>query len=173
MKLLLHMCCAPCSVFPVSVLQNENIDFSGYFYNPNIHPKEEFVKRRENVEKFSKLKNIHVTYSEDFMQEKWENNNLTEEHRCKMCYSLRFDKIASFAKGNGFNAFTTTLLVSPYQKHELIIELGEMAASKYDLLFYYRDFRPGFRQGQQQAKEIGLYRQKFCGCIISYNETKV
>lgn len=171
MKLLLHMCCAPCSVYPVSVLQDEKINFAGYFYNPNIHPREELIKRRENVEKFSYLKNIQVMYSEDFMQEKWENFNLTEDRRCHMCYSLRLDKAASYAKENGFDAFTTTLLVSPYQKHELIIELGEKTAQKHELRFFYRDFRPGFRQGQQQAKDMGLYRQKFCGCIISYHES--
>jgi epoxyqueuosine reductase len=171
MKLLLHMCCAPCSVYPISVLQAENIDFTGYFYNPNIHPREEFLKRRENVEKFSKIKNIEVAYSDDFLQEKWERANLAQDERCNMCYSLRMDKTALFAKENGFTAFTTSLLVSPYQKHDLIVELGEKAAGKYGVDFFYRDFRPGFRQGQQQAKELGLYRQKFCGCIISYNES--
>jgi hypothetical protein len=88
-----------------------------------------------------------------------------------MCYGIRLERTAAFAKEMGFDAFTTTLLVSPYQKHELIKELGEEYARKYGVEFYYKDFRPGFRQGQQQAKEMELYRQKFCGCIISYRQS--
>jgi predicted adenine nucleotide alpha hydrolase (AANH) superfamily ATPase len=87
-----------------------------------------------------------------------------------MCYSLRLDKVAKYAKDNGFDAFTTSLLVSPYQKHDLIKELGEKFALKYNIKFYYQDFRPFFREGQAMAKEMGLYRQKYCGCIVSYNE---
>lgn len=171
MKLLVHMCCAPCSVYPVSVIEQEGIEFEGLFYNPNIHPIEEFIKRKENVEKLSQLKGFPVTYMDDYMQETWEKHNGPDEQRCNMCYSLRLDKVAATAIEKGFDAFTTSLLVSPYQKHELIKELGEKFAKKYGIEFFYRDFRPGFRQGQQQAKELGLYRQKFCGCIISYNES--
>jgi predicted adenine nucleotide alpha hydrolase (AANH) superfamily ATPase len=165
------MCCAPCSVYPVSVLQQENIEIHGFFYNPNIHPKEEFLRRKENVDKFSLLKGIPVYCSDDFLQEKWENFKGAEDDRCTMCYSIRMEKAALFAKENGFDAFTTSLLVSPYQKHDLIKEIGMYYAKKHGVDFYYRDFRPGFRNGQQQAKELGLYRQKFCGCIISFNQS--
>jgi predicted adenine nucleotide alpha hydrolase (AANH) superfamily ATPase len=161
------MCCGPCAVYPVSVLQQENIEIEGLFFNPNIHPYDEFVRRRENVELFSRLKGIPVTYVDAFEQEKWENWKETDQKRCSMCYSTRLDKAAMFAKENGFDAFTTTLLVSPYQKHDLICELGKEASKKYGVDFYYYDFRPGFRQGQQGAKEMGLYRQKYCGCILS------
>lgn len=171
MKLLLHMCCGPCSVYPVTALQEEGIALEGYFYNPNIHPKDEFIRRKENVEILSQKKNIPVTYEDDFLQETWERHGGTDEQRCHMCYSLRLDRTAAMAKEKGFDAFTTTLLVSPYQNHELIRELGEKFARKYGIEFYYRDFRPGFRQGQQQAKEMELYRQKFCGCIVSFNES--
>lgn len=172
MNLLFHMCCGPCSAYPVSVLQDENIKLEGLFYNPNIHPLDEFRRRRENVEKFSQVKGIPVTYMEDFQQEVWENFTQPGEQRCNMCYSLRLDRAAGYAREKGFDAFTTSLLVSPYQNHELIKELGERFAEKYRVTFYYRDFRPGFRQGQQMAKEMGLYRQKYCGCIISYNESQ-
>lgn len=163
------MCCGPCSVYPVSVLQEEGVELAGLYYNPNIHPIDEFRRRKENVEKLAHLKDIPVTVSDEFMQEKWEKFDGPELQRCTMCYSVRLDRAAAFAKENGFDAFTTSLLVSPYQKHELIKELGEKYAAKHGVEFYYRDFRPGFRQGQQQAKDMGLYRQKFCGCIISYN----
>jgi len=172
MKLLLHICCGPCAVYPSSVLQNENVEFEGLFYNPNIHPYDEFVRRMENVRKLFAEKKIPVTYINAFKQDQWETFPGSEDRRCKMCYSMRMEKAARFAAENGFDAFTTTLLVSPYQKHELIKELGEKFARKYGVQFYYRDFRPGFRQGQQQAKEMDLYRQKFCGCIVSYNQSR-
>ncbi|HEX3030375.1 MAG TPA: epoxyqueuosine reductase QueH [Clostridia bacterium] len=172
MKLLLHICCGPCSTYPASVLQDENIEIEGFFFNPNIHPKEEFLRRKENVEKFSAIKGIPVTYEDDFRQDVWEEFKGAGEERCNMCYSIRLERAAAKAKEKGFDAFTTTLLVSPYQKHELIKELGEKFAEKYGVDFYYKDFRPGFRQGQQMAKEMELYRQKFCGCIVSFNESQ-
>jgi epoxyqueuosine reductase len=170
MKLLLHICCGPCSVYPISVLEDEKVSFEGFFFNPNIHPIEEFNKRKENVEKVSNVKQFKTHYFDDFNQKTWEAFKGTEDQRCNMCYSLRLEKTAIFAKENGFDAFTTTLLVSPYQKHDLIKELGMKFAKKHGVEFFYRDFRPGFRQGQQQAKEMCLYRQKFCGCIVSKGE---
>lgn len=172
MKLLMHMCCAPCSVYPVALLEGEGVELEGFFYNPNIHPCEEFARRRENVEKFARLKDLKVIYENDFRQEAWEKFGGSEAERCGMCYAMRLDRAASLAKEKGFEAFTTSLLVSPYQKHDLIRELGERTGRKHGIGFYYRDFRPGFRQGQQQARDMGLYRQKFCGCIISFNESR-
>jgi len=171
MKLLVHVCCGPCAVYPVEQLKNKGIDFEAYFYNPNIHPIDEFNRRKENAQILCDTYGVKLHTSDDFLQEKWEAFRREEEQRCKMCYSLRFERVAKFAKENGFDAFTTTLLVSPYQKHDLIHELGKLYAEKYGLEFYYEDFRPGFRGGQQKARELGLYRQKFCGCIISYNES--
>ncbi len=167
MKLLMHMCCGPCSVYPSKVLKEEDIDFEGLFLNPNIHPFDEFVRRKENAVKLANIRGFKVNLMDDFRQQDWEQFEGTDENRCSMCYSSRLGETARIARENGFDAFTTTLLVSPYQKHFLIKELGEKFAKKYGLDFYYRDYRPGFRQGQQEAKEMGLYRQKYCGCIIS------
>jgi len=172
MRLLLHMCCAPCSVYPVNILQEKGFELKGLFYNPNIHPLDEFQRRMENVVKFSHIKDMDVDYIDEFRQEAWESFTGADEQRCNMCYSLRMDRAAAHAKENGFDAFTTSLLVSPYQKHELIRELGEKFAGKYGVEFYYRDFRPGFREGQRQAKDMGLYRQKFCGCIVSFEQSR-
>lgn len=169
MKLLLHMCCGPCSTYPVQELLKEGYELQGFFYNPNIHPIEEHVKRRENVEKFSGIANIPVLYNEEFRQTEWEAMAPMGDARCHRCYSLRMEKTAKYASENGYDSFTTTLLVSPYQKHELIRELGEFYAAQYGVTFIYRDFRQGFRQGQQMAREMGLYRQKYCGCILSLN----
>ncbi len=172
MKILMHMCCGPCAVYPVSVLQEENLEVEGLFFNPNIHPKEEFLKRKENCRKLCEAYGIPLSEEEDFLQEKWENYPGTEGERCNMCYSIRLDRTAKAAAEKGYDAFTTSLLVSPYQKHDLIKELGEKFAKKYGIKFYYRDFRPGFREGQQKARELSLYRQKFCGCIVSYEESR-
>jgi epoxyqueuosine reductase len=172
MKILMHMCCAPCSAYPLSALRDEGLEVEGLFYNPNIHPIDEHKRRRETVEKFSEIKNVSVEYMDDFMQQEWESFESSEELRCNMCYGIRMDKAAQYAKEKGFDAFTTSLLVSPYQKHDVIKELCERAAKKYGVEFLYRDFRPGFRQGQQMAREMELYRQKFCGCIVSFNESR-
>ncbi|NLC69250.1 MAG: epoxyqueuosine reductase QueH [Clostridiaceae bacterium] len=170
MKLLLHMCCAPCTVYPARVLKEEGIEFEGLFHNPNIHPFEEFTRRRENLEILAGINGLTVNYIDDFDQAGWEGFRGEGEERCRMCYSRRLEKAAQFASQEGFGAFTTTLLVSPYQKHDVIREIGENMAKKYGVGFYYRDFRPGFRKGQQLAREMGLYRQKYCGCIISLRD---
>lgn len=170
MKLLLHMCCGPCSTYPIQELLKENFEIQGFYYNPNIHPIEEHTRRKENVAKLSSITTIPVTYDDDFRQEEWEGMKDIGEARCHRCYSLRLEKAAKYAAENGFQAFTTTLLVSPYQKHDLIKELGDYYAKEYGVEFAYRDFRPGFRQGQQMARDMELYRQKYCGCILSLND---
>jgi predicted adenine nucleotide alpha hydrolase (AANH) superfamily ATPase len=170
MKLLMHMCCAPCSTYPLSVFKDKKIDVTGLFYNPNIHPLDEYQRRLDTVKQFADIVNLEVIYLDGYMEDTWSNYKGDNLSRCTMCYSIRLDRVASYAKENGFDAFTTSLLVSPYQKHDLIKELGNIYALKYGIKFYYEDFRPGFREGQNMAKDLGLYRQKYCGCIISYNE---
>lgn len=171
MKLLVHVCCGPCAAYPLRQLLDRGVELQAYFYNPNIHPIEEFKRRKENAQLLCDKYGVKLHTNDDFMQEKWEAFTGAEEQRCKMCYSVRFDEVAKFAKEHGFDAFTTTLLVSPYQKHDLIKELGKFYGDKYGVEFYYEDFRPGFREGQNMARELGLYRQKFCGCIVSFNES--
>ncbi|HEY8423768.1 MAG TPA: epoxyqueuosine reductase QueH [Clostridia bacterium] len=171
MKILMHMCCAPCAAYPVEKLREENHEIYGLFFNPNIHPIEEYQKRKETLEQFSKIVNIPVEFVDGFMQSEWEMFQGTSEERCEMCYSIRLQLAAKYALDNGFDAYTTSLLVSPYQKHDLIKELGQKIGESVGVPFYYEDFRTGYGAGQQKAKELGLYRQKYCGCIISYNDT--
>lgn len=172
MKVLLHMCCGPCSTYPVELFNQKGIEFEVFFYNPNIHPIEEYEKRKENAFKLSEIKSFKINYLHEFSQNEWENYTGSDESRCRMCYAVRLEKSAMYARDNGFDFFTTSLLVSPYQQHDLIKELGEKFAKKYDINFYYEDIRPNFREGQQIAKDLELYRQKFCGCIVSYNEAQ-
>lgn len=164
------MCCAPCSVFPMGQLRKEGIEPVGVFFNPNIHPIEEFERRRDTVVKFSDIKGLKVECFDDFEQTVWEGFKGEGDTRCSMCYTTRLKKAAELAALGGYDAFTTSLLVSPYQKHDLIKQLGGKFAEQYGVGFFYRDFRPGFREGQMEARELGLYRQKYCGCIISLNE---
>lgn len=167
MKLLLHMCCGPCSIYPSSVLHSKNINFEGIYFNPNIHPLRENVKRMENLNLVSKNQEFRVNYLLEYNQQSWCKFNNDIENRCNYCYNLRLNKIAEYAKENGFDSFTTTLLISPYQNHDLIIKISTNIAKKNNLIFYYEDFRLGFRKSQNDAREMNIYRQKYCGCLPS------
>jgi len=169
-NLLIHICCAPCLAYPYEVLeemkrQGEVESIAGIFYNPNIHPEDEFERRMDAVRTFSEMKDLPVEYFADFEMRKWLDFKGAKDERCLMCYSGRLEKTAAYAAANGFDAFTTSLLVSPYQKHDLIRSIGEELARKYGLHFHYRDFREGYRHGQNIARDMGLYRQKYCGCV--------
>ncbi len=170
--LLLHMCCGPCTEYPLEVLREEGFLVSGYFYNPNIQPQAELDRRLENVKILSEKKGFSVVYDDTCAEETW--RNFASPHKsdhCRYCYYSRMYEVARFAKEQGFHRFTTSLLVSPYQNHELLIKAAEAAATHYGIEFLYRDFRPGYRQGQEMAKADGLYRQKYCGCIYSLGES--
>lgn len=173
MKLLMHMCCAPCSTYPLKFFKSKCIDVTGLFYNPNIHPLDEYHHRLDTVKTFATISNLEVRYLDGYMEDEWLKYKDNDSQRCTMCYRIRLEKTAHYAKEMGYDAFTTSLLVSPYQKHELIKQIGEEMSSKYDIKFYYKDFRPYFREGQAIAKELNLYRQKYCGCIVSFNNRNI
>ena len=169
MKLLMHTCCAPCSVYCIDSLRNENIEPTLYWFNPNIHPYIEYKTRRDTLIQYSDMVNAKLILNENYgLRDFCKNVSDDIDNRCvNYCYPVRLEETAKFAKENGFDSFTTTLLVSPYQKHDAIHELGEKIAKEYGLNFIYRDFRVGFRDGQNKARELGLYMQKYCGCIFS------
>lgn len=174
-KMLLHICCGPCSMFVIDDLRDyfgEDFEIHGYYANPNIHPYEEFIRRLENCKIACSIKGIDLDWIMEFDQLAWENFEGPKSERCKMCYEKRMDMAAKFAFENGYEVFSTTLLVSPYQNHEQIKIAGEKAAEKYGIKFFYRDYSVGFRAGQQQAREANLYRQKYCGCIRSFYEDR-
>ena len=169
MKLLMHTCCAPCSVYCIDNLRNEGIEPVAYWFNPNIHPYMEYKARRDTLIEYSKIVNLELIIDEDYgLKEFCKNVSDDLTNRCvKYCYRVRMEQTAKFAKENGFDAFTTTLLISPYQRHDELKEICEEVAQKYGVKFLYRDFRPGFREGQNKARELELYMQKYCGCIFS------
>lgn len=143
----------------------------GYFFNPNIHPYTEYVKRKETLEKYAGEIGLNMIYDSGYdMEEFIRGVAYRESQRCRMCYTLRLGQAARVAKKGGFDCFSTTLLVSPYQKHEMIREMGQAAGDECGLPFYYADFRPGYREATARSREMGMYRQQYCGCIYSEKE---
>ena len=169
MKLLMHTCCAPCSVFCIESLRNEGIEPILYWYNPNIHPYMEYKARRDTLKEYAKFINIQAIFEENYGLKEFCKNIIEDlENRCSnYCYKVRLEQTVKYAKENGYDSFTSTLFVSPYQKHEELKNICEELANKYNIKFLYRDFRAGFRQGQAKARELELYMQKYCGCIFS------
>ena len=169
MKLLLHTCCAPCSVYCIDLLRKEEIEPTVYWFNPNIHPYMEYKSRRDCLKEYTKSINVEAIFEENYGLKEFCKNVIDDlENRCKnYCYSVRLEQTAKYAKENGYTHFSTTLLVSPYQNHQALIEVAEKMAKKYGVEFLYRDFRVGFRVGQTKSRELGLYMQKYCGCIFS------
>jgi len=169
MDILLHICCAPCLIYPFKRLKDNGFKISGFYYNPNIYPEEEYSRRKEALVSLSRDLELRMDYPEyqqsDFFQAVSSKENIPE--RCIICWSLRLRKTAEYAKKNRFLTFSTTLLVSPYQDHKLIKQLGIKIAKETGLDFYYEDFRFGFKEAQIEAKIKGIYRQKYCGCKYS------
>ena len=169
MKLLMHTCCAPCSVYCIDSLRQEGIEPTVYWYNPNIHPYIEYKTRRDTLKEYTKSINVEAIFEEDYGLDNFCKNVIDDlQNRCQnYCYKVRLEQTAKYAKEHGYDTISTTLLVSPYQKHDILKEQGEAIAKKYGLTFLYRDFRVGFREGQAKARELGLYMQKYCGCVFS------
>jgi predicted adenine nucleotide alpha hydrolase (AANH) superfamily ATPase len=171
LKLLLHSCCGPCSIYPIETLLSQNYDIEGLFYNPNIHPYTEYKQRMDAAKHVYNKYNLNLNVIDEYNISNFiKNCAFKESDRCKLCYTLRLHRAAKEAKEKGFDAFTTSLLVSPYQKHEFIKQVGEEAAEQNGVNFLYFDFREGFREGQAKAREMDIYRQKYCGCIFSEEE---
>ncbi len=171
MKILLHTCCGPCSVYPLELLRKEGIDVAGYFFNPNIHPFKEFRRRIVALEELSAGENFPVEFERDYgLREFLRQVVFHEEKRCGVCYKMRLEATVKKAALMKVDAFSTTLLYSRYQNHELIRSQSECLAEKYGVPFYYRDFRQGWQDGIDKSIEMGLYRQPYCGCIYSEQE---
>ena len=177
-KLLLHTCCAPCSTHCVKELLSD-YDVVMFFYNPNIHPSGEYYHRYQEAKKVSaelKVELIEVEYSPlewlDMIQ------GFEEEpeggKRCSICFGLRLAETARYAKENGFDAFTTTMTISPHKNSEIINKIGEHLAQKHGIAWVHSDFKKndGFKKSVDMSKELGLYRQSYCGCFYSVRRPK-
>ncbi len=173
-KLLLHACCAPCALMPYQYLK-EKYEITLFFYNPNIHGEEEFIKRKDALIQFAKSDNIaHIVESEYLGFNAWVDTmpTLNYPKRCQFCYTPRLEESAKQAKELGFDAFATSLLYSKYQQHDVIIEQGRKFADMYGLYFDDTDFRPYWYDGIKLSKEKNLYRQKYCGCGLAEKEVE-
>lgn len=168
MKILLHTCCGPCSIFPTMRLADEGHEFSLYYFNPNIHPYKEFKRRLNTLREYALLKKYTLIVDKNYPLEECVRGMLDEPTvRCAYCYRVRLEKTAIYAKENDFEAFSTSLLVSPYQKHDLIKQIAEEIAAKVGIPFYYEDYRNGYQEGVEVSKELEMYRQPYCGCVFS------
>jgi predicted adenine nucleotide alpha hydrolase (AANH) superfamily ATPase len=171
MKLLMHICCANCSLYPLKNLTSKGIDIKGLWLNPNIHPYTEYRNRLEALKNLQKIWSLDIEYIDHYGLKEFIRavvNN--ENNRCIICYSIRLEETAKTAKKMGVDGFTTSLLVSPHQKFDMILDIGKKMGKKYSIPFYFEDFRHGWKDSISISKELGLYRQKYCGCIYSEME---
>jgi predicted adenine nucleotide alpha hydrolase (AANH) superfamily ATPase len=172
MRILLHTCCAPCLVHPLDDLRSEGHEVTALFLNPNIHPYSEFLRRLDAFADYSRRRDVAVL--EDGQQ--WEMEDwlrevvFRESQRCRICFTMRLERTAEIAAKKGFEAFSTTLLYSRFQKHDLLKTVAEAVSERYSIPFLYRDWRKGWNEGVKKYRELGLYRQKYCGCIYSEKE---
>ena len=171
MKTLLHICCAPCANRPIDILRADGLEVVGFWYNPNIHPVTEYRARRNCLQEYAQEIELPLIMKNDYGLRPFVRAVAEDiPHRCGKCYEMRFYETARQAAEGGFDGFTSSLFISPYQNHELMRETAERAAKEYGVQFLYRDFRPNFRAGNQRARELGFYMQKYCGCVFSEEE---
>lgn len=168
MKILIHTCCAPCSIYPVEILRGMRFEVTGFFFRNNIHPYTECIKRQQTLADYAEKIYLPVVYPSGYDLEGFLRKIVfKEKNRCSVCYHERLTATASIAKEKGFDCFTSTLLYSKFQKHEAIKEIGESIAAAMNMPFYYEDFRKGWKEGVDISKRLGIYRQQYCGCIYS------
>ena len=170
-RVLFHICCANCATYVYKKLKENFDEVSGFWYNPNIHPYLEYKKRLDALKYLVEKENIKIFYNENYDLENFlQKIVFNEEKRCEICYKLRLSETVKKAKEIGYEHFTTTLLISPYQNRDKIRESGERLGKEFNLKFYYEDFSIGYKESVKTSSELNLYRQKYCGCIYSEKE---
>lgn len=169
-KILLHICCGPCGTASVKRLQDEGYEVFGFYYNPNIHPIEEYERRLKEAKKLAQNSKISL------MIEYYEPNDYFEvikggednlQKRCPACWALRLKKTAEKAKELNIKIIGSTLRISPYQDQSELLKTGQKIAKVYDLDFYDKELTSCFQESVQISKSKNMYRQKYCGCIFS------
>jgi len=171
MKVLLHVCCAPCATYPFKALKGDGNRVDGFFYNPNIQPFQEYLRRRRSVEDYSRLSGNRIIISPKYdFREFLREVVFREDNRCRYCYYRRLKTTASAARKGKYDAFSTTLLLSKQQKHDVVRRIGEDVSGETGVEFLYRDFRPGWKEHWALTEQFDLYKQQYCGCIYSEYE---
>ncbi|MEG1704949.1 MAG: epoxyqueuosine reductase QueH [Clostridia bacterium] len=182
-KLLVHTCCAPCFVYIHEDLVNLrevfnkdiNLDITSLWYNPNIQPKFEYERRKQTLIDYCRNVNCKLDIIEEYNLKNFVENSINLDGyscRCEYCYTKRLEKTFKYAKENNFDMVMTTLSISPYQNQDLIKKVGFNLEKKYGIKYIHLDYTKKFREGQNMARELGLYRQKYCGCVFSIDEGK-
>ncbi len=170
-SLLLHLCCAPCAIYPVRVLRAAGKELRGFFYRDNIHPYSECLRREETLTTWAGEIALSVIHAPGYDLEGFlQRVVFREKERCRICYHTRLQATARIARHGKFSAFSTTLLYSRHQQHDLIRAIGETVADEEGIAFHYQDFRPGWEEGIAASRARGMYRQSYCGCIYSEKE---
>lgn len=165
--LLLHTCCAPCLTVVHRSLTEEGFNVTSFFYNPNIHPWKERERRLSALERYSADMGIPLVVDGAYPLEENLRMLLEAENRCAACFSDRLEATAGRASEMGIGHFSTTLSVSPYQDQDLIRRTGARAQQLHGGSFIYRDYRELYRESVELSREAGLYRQPYCGCVLS------
>jgi hypothetical protein len=170
-RVLIHICCGPCGIYPVETLREEGLELTGFFFNPNIQPFQEYARRRDTAREMADKLGLRLLFKENFELKNWlRQMAFREEFRCELCYHLRLTETALWAKKGGFDYFTSSIFYSRHQKHELAREVAESVAKEHKVRFLYRDFREGWQKGIERSLTLKLYRQQYCGCIYSEYE---
>jgi epoxyqueuosine reductase len=168
MKVLLHICCGPCSIYPLRTLRAEGHEVEGYFFNPNIHPYSEFLKRRDTLVAFAGSSSLPLVIDERYELDTFLKGALNYgAERCLFCYRTRLEQAFRQGSEGSFDAVTTTLLYSRYQRHADIVNIASLLSEEFEVPFLYEDFRTGWAEGVAESKQLNMYRQKYCGCLFS------
>jgi predicted adenine nucleotide alpha hydrolase (AANH) superfamily ATPase len=171
MRVLLHICCGPCAIVPIRALREEGHEVDGAFVNPNIHPLVEYRRRREAAEDVARALGVRLVQVDDYgLLEFLDDIGPRRLARCLACFRKRLRRVAALAKELGYDAFTTSMLVSTHLDHDGIRRVAEEEAHAAGVEFLYRDFRARVMEGVRESKEMGTYRQQYCGCIYSERE---
>ncbi|HQI23658.1 MAG TPA: epoxyqueuosine reductase QueH [Smithella sp.] len=171
MKILMHICCGPCTIYTLKELRTQGHEVTGVFYNPNIHPYQEYKKRYQTLSQYADQIYLKIIWPEDYLMEEFlKGVAFKGKERCSYCLQDRLTFTAQMALQEKYDAFTTTLLYSKYQKHDFIHQAGDNLSQKMGVSFYYQDFRVGWEEGVKISKELEMYRQPYCGCIYSEKE---
>ncbi len=167
-SVLVHCCCAHCTAYTITHWKQQGYEPSALWYNPNIHPYMEHQHRLEAIQSLAKELDFPLIATDDYdIIEYFRRVTGNEAQRCRHCFHLRLQKTAETALKLGFNAFTSSLLISPHQKHDLILEIGNELAEKMGISFLYADLRKRYSDSRHITRPMALYRQQYCGCVYS------
>ena len=167
-KVLIHICCAHCAAYTAEHWRQQGHDVNGYWYNPNIHPFTEHQDRLASMKTLGQKIDLPLMSDEGYnFIDYFRRVAGHEEERCRYCFELRLQKTVETAREKGFDAFTTTLLISPHQKHDILKEIGEKISGETGVEFLYADLRKRYSDSRHITKPLELYRQQYCGCLYS------